>query len=303
MEVIKITDMVGSLQDNYVAVMGELDGVHIGHQELLKKISDFKRRYNGAIKSAVITFEPHPDIILNKCDKFECITPLKEKLKILESYDIDSVFIIKFDDNFATISPESFVEEYLNKLNIKIIVVGPDFKFGNKGLGNADTLRKLGIQVEIVEELQLEKKKIGSFMIKNKIKEGNIEEVTELLGRPYQIIGKVCEGHRVGRTIGFPTANVALYEPYVIPKRGVYVVDVIINNCKYRGVCNIGHNPTINYNDNTTIEVNILNFKDDVYGKIIKVLFLKYVRDEKKFNTKEALIKQIEADANLARGY
>ena len=303
MEIVRIEKVNTRENDNYVAVMGEFDGVHKGHQKLLETINQIKKHSSLSLKTAVITFEPHPDKILNPSSKYELIMSFDDKMAIFNKKGIDKVFVINFNEKLAQKSADDFVNEYLKKLRIVKMVVGPDFSFGKNGIGSIETLKNAEIDVKVVLEKKMESKKIGSFYIKKEIKDGNVKNAFEMLGRPYKITGKVVSGNQVGRKIGFPTANLELIDNYVIPKLGVYVVDVWCDKVKYRGICNIGHNPTVNYRKDVVIEIHILDLSKNLYEKKLEVEFLQYLRGEQKFSSSNELVNQIKYDAELARRY
>lgn len=278
-----------------VATIGEFDGVHLAHQKLiLKTISIAQER---KLKSALITFDPHPDYVI-KSRRYEgYLSKLEEKATILENYSIDYLIVISFTKELMNSSKDEFFNNYLSKFNY--LVVGYDFKFGYQGSGDAKYLSdKLGSNsLCIVDEVKYDGiHKISSNAIRTYLKEGRIEDANKLLGYPYWFYGKVTKGKGIGTTLGFPTANVVIDDEKFIPKCGVYRSFVIYNNLKYKGILNIGYNPSINPLTKPRLEVHILDFNENIYGRFIKIEIYHFIREEIKFSTKEELIYQIKKD-------
>ena len=285
-----------------VITVGNFDGVHIGHQGLLKEVKKRADKMSGT--SVVLTFEPHPLKVL-KDKKIPLITPFERKIELIEKLGIDVVICLPFTREFSKVSAREFVEEILlKKIGMKEIVVGYDYTFGHKREGNIDLLKKLGdelgFKVCILGPILVDNMIVSSTRIRNLIMEGELEKVKILLNRYYQVSGEVIAGHdRGGRLLGFPTANLKLVNE-VFPKNGVYVVEVIYNNKVYGGVTNIGFKPTFG-NDALSVETHILDFDQNIYGKKIKLNFIKRLRNEKKFSSIEALAAQIKRDIEEAR--
>jgi len=285
-----------------VITVGNFDGVHIGHQGLLKEVKKRADKMSGT--SIVLTFEPHPLKVLKE-KKIPLITPFERKIELIEKLGIDVVICLPFTREFSKVSAREFVEEILlKKIGMKEIVVGYDYTFGHKREGNIDLLKKLGdelgFKVCILGPILVDNMIVSSTRIRNLIMEGELEKVKTLLNRYYQVSGEVIAGHdRGGRLLGFPTANLKLVNE-VFPKNGVYVVEVIYNNKVYGGVTNIGFKPTFG-NDALSVETHILDFDQNIYGKKIKLNFIKRLRNEKKFSSIEALAAQIKRDIEEAR--
>ncbi|MCD6256056.1 MAG: bifunctional riboflavin kinase/FAD synthetase [Deltaproteobacteria bacterium] len=285
-----------------VITVGNFDGVHIGHQGLLKEVKKRADKMSGT--SIVLTFEPHPLKVLKE-KKIPLITPFERKIELIEKLGIDVVICLPFTREFSKVSAREFVEEILlKKIGMKEIVVGYDYTFGHKREGNIDLLKKLGdelgFKVCILGPILVDNMIVSSTRIRNLIMEGELEKVKILLNRYYQVSGEVIAGHdRGGRLLGFPTANLKLVNE-VFPKNGVYVVEVIYNNKVYGGVTNIGFKPTFG-NDALSVETHILDFDQNIYGKKIKLNFIKRLRNEKKFSSIEALAAQIKRDIEEAR--
>lgn len=273
--------------------LGEFDGLHLAHQELIKKAINYSKENN--MKSAVFSFFPHPDFVLNKRSNRGYITPIKVKAEKLESLGVDYFVLIPFTIEFAALSPISFINDYLKVFDIREIVVGFDYKFGHRGSGNANLLSE-HFNVEVVEKIELDHQKIGSNEIREFLLAGKMQSVYNMLGRYYNITGKVTTGNQVGRKLGIRTANIEIDEHYQVLRKGVYAVRVNFNGKVYNGVCNIGHNPTINYVSIPRLEVHILDFDQEIYDKEISVDFVYFLRDEEKFASVEEMIKQINQD-------
>ena len=285
-----------------VITVGNFDGVHIGHQGLLKEVKKRADKMSGT--SIVLTFEPHPLKVLKE-KKIPLITPFERKIELIEKLGIDVVICLPFTREFSKVSAREFVEEILlKKIGMREIVVGYDYTFGHKREGNIDLLKKLGdelgFKVCILGPILVDNMIVSSTRIRNLIMEGELEKVKTLLNRYYQVSGEVIAGHdRGGRLLGFPTANLKLVNE-VFPKNGVYVVEVIYNNKVYGGVTNIGFKPTFG-NDVLSVETHILDFDQNIYGKKIKLNFIKRLRNEKRFSSIEALAAQIKRDIEEAR--
>lgn len=289
---------------NPILTIGNYDGLHVGHQKIIERIKVKAREKRGT--SMLMTFHPHPLTIL-KPDKFVgLITPLHVKRKLIEAAGIDVLFIIPFTDEFHHISPEFFVDNLLvEKIGIKGLIVGYDFKFGKRGKGNVEYLASkstdYGFFFEIQAAITLDGEKVGSNRIRKMILEGDVKKATVHLGRPYMIKGMVIPGDGRGRTIGFPTINLKTDFP-LIPKRGVYVSSVEIDGKKFPAVTNIGYNPTFD-GQNLTIETYILDFAQDLYGRELALYFSDRIRDEVKFGSVDELKERIRMDVETARKY
>lgn len=280
-----------------VVAIGQFDGIHLGHLSLLKKTIEIGKENN--YKTAVMTFDPHPDFVLGKDAKLTYITPFEEKKKMIENLGFDYLIVINFDLEIANMEPISFVEKYLIEQNVKEVVVGFDFVFGKRGSGKAEEINALSknrIKTTIISKQNYNNEKIASSRVKDKLKNGDMEEVKNLLGRYYSITGKIVYGKQVGKTIDVPTANLEYDEKYVDLKPGVYATVVEIDGNSYVGITNFGNNPSFNYTNKRTIETHILDFDKNIYEKNAKISFVKYLRKEKKFASIEEFQKQIEKD-------
>lgn len=275
------------LPDEVCAAIGNFDGVHLGHQKL---IEECKRH---GYKSAVLTFYPHPSVFIKKINNYPLITPLEHKKEILSRMGIDYLIVIEFNEEVANIPKEKFIE-IMKVLNIKACVCGYDFTFGKMALGTISDLEK-NFEFYEVKKFVFDNVRVSSTYIKELLTDGNVEEANRLLGRTFSIRGRVKYGNQIGRTIGFPTANLN-YQNYYIPGNGVYFVNVRVDGELYLGMCNVGNNPTFNFKIDRQIEINIFNFDEDIYDSQIEVLFVKKIRDEIKFDSALSLKKQLKID-------
>ncbi len=283
-----------------IIILGQFDGLHLAHQELINKAIAEAKKDN--IKTAVLSFHPHPDFVLKKRGYQGYITPFKTKLKNLEKLGVDYWVIIPFTKAFSTLLPEEFETRVLDAFQVKKIFVGFDYHYGFKGQGNTETLKKK-YPVFVLDEIAYKDQKMGSQAVRNLLTEGAVEEVAKILGRPYQISGIVVPGSQIGRKLGVNTANINLEEEYQELRHGVYAVKVFVKDREFLGVCNIGHNPSINYTRQPRLEVHILDFEEDIYGENISISFLKFLRPEIKYQDLTMLQAQIEADIQLVRKF
>lgn len=289
-------------KDPLVVAIGQFDGIHLAHRELLEQTVAYAK--DKKVKSAVLTFDPHPDFILKTNIDQTYLTPITDKAKSIATLGIDYMIVIRFNKMVASTSPEDFVNNYLMAINTVQVVVGFDFCFGQYGKGKPNMIRNLSnniIDVHVVDEIKYQNEKIGSTKVRELLLKGQMDEVKNLLGHHYAIEGKVLTGRKVGRTLNAPTANLIPKSEYAKVKQGVYAVVVTYHNQKYMGIANYGHNPSFNYKEQMTLEVHILDFNEDIYGENLGVSFVDYLRPEVQFATKADFIKQIEADTLKAR--
>ena len=289
--------------ENPVLTIGNFDGVHKGHLALFEMVKARARAING--RSVVMTFEPHPVKVMKPGKGLSIITPIKQKLKLISDADIDVILCIPFDKKFSSISAHDFIRDILvGAIGIRELVVGYDYSFGNNRQGDIKLLKRmgdeLGFKVHTIEPIHLDRVLVSSTSIRNLIREGDLEHARVLLGRDYQISGRVTSGAgRGGKILGFPTANLIPGDE-LIPKKGVYAVIAVMDSREYFGVCNIGNNPTFGANS-LTIETHMLDFKGETVGKDLTVRFMKRLRDEKSFAGIEELSAQIASDIKKAR--
>ena len=284
-----------------IVTIGTFDGVHVGHKKILEKI--IQNTNNSDYESLVLTFFPHPRTVLQTGTEMKQLNTIDEKSNLIEKAGIDNLVIHPFDKEFASLSAEEFVKKVLVDIfNIQKIVIGYDHRFGKNRTADINDLIAFGNQynfeVEQISAEELNEVAVSSTKIRNALSDGNIELANSFLGYNYSINGTVVQGKQLGRTIGFPTANISINEDYkLIPNSGVYVVECKIENQSYFGMMNIGTNPTVeNTNQKQKLEVNIFDFDQDVYGKSINISFLKRIRSEQKFDSLDALKAQIAND-------
>ena len=299
MDIIKSIRDVNNLSESVVTI-GKFDGLHKGHDALIEKAVNSSKKIHT--KSIVFTFENNPANYF-KNNSIKNIIYDKYKMKKLESLGIDMVINIPFDEEMTKISADDFAKKILKeKLGAKKVIIGYDFTFARNKEGDAKLLKilgdKYGFDVEIVSPIKINNIRVSSTYIRKLLYDGNIKLVKEYLGHNYFLEGKVIKCKQLGRTIGFPTANIKIDKDMLIPKGGIYATKVYIDKEIYFGATNIGYNPTVNGKD-LSIETNILDFNKDIYGKNIKVEFLERIRDEKKFNSLEELKSQLEKDTTF----
>jgi len=289
MEVIKLNG--NKVKQNTVCAIGFFDGVHLAHQELIQKTIEIGNQ--KGLQKAIITFDVHPKSVLFDLE-YHYLTPLARKLEIFETFDVDYVYLIVFDKEKAQLSPQEFIDFYLQQIDT--LVCGFDFKFGVRGSGKVETLQACPyFETVVVDEVTYDGFKVGSTHIRDLIQGGQVDKVNEVLGDYYSIKGEVVHGAKKGRMIGYPTANIDSNE-YLMPRRGVYATLTVIDGVVYPSMSSIGHNPTLNCRIDLSLESHIFDFDGDLYGKTIEVKFIHRLRDEIKFDSIEALIAQIDQD-------
>lgn len=307
MKVFEINDISEIKKDNKtrVVALGFFDGLHKGHRQIINStISDAKK--NNRI-SCLITFDISPKEFFSG-KKIKLLTPKQRKINILNELGIDELYILKFNEKLSSISREEFIDNVLGKLNILSVHCGEDYLFGSKGKGTPEFIKsytKEKIEVNIVKLVKsVNENKVSSSYLRKLIVEGNVSEFKENSGNRYKISGEVIKGRQLGRTIEFPTANLLLEEDYLIPNQlGVYLTRVKVRDLYYKGITNIGKNPTVSNVGNLSIETYILDFDEDIYGERIEVEFYDYIRTERKFSGLEELKEQLLMDKNLAEEY
>ncbi|MCW3077442.1 MAG: Riboflavin biosynthesis protein [Bacteroidetes bacterium] len=284
-----------------IVTIGTFDGVHLGHQKILRRLQLLKEFHN--LNTVVLTFEPHPrKILFPEQSDLKLITLIDEKLDLLEKYGVDVTVVYPFDKDFSNIESIEYIEEILLKsMKVKYLVIGYDHKFGKNRSGDIETLKKYADHydyvVEEINALDIDKISISSSKIRHAIESGNIELANDYLGHYFFLNATVISGKKLGRTIGYPTANLkTASKDKLIPKVGVYFVEVIINKEAYYGMLNIGYNPTTDTDNTIKIEVHIFDFSEDIYNKTVRINFLKYLRDEEKFNTLDELTGALRSD-------
>ncbi|MGA2667391.1 MAG: bifunctional riboflavin kinase/FAD synthetase [Ignavibacteria bacterium] len=294
--------------DASVISIGTFDGVHAAHRQIINKVLDFSR--NGSLRSFIVTFDPHPqEVLKNKSPEIKLLTTTNEKLKLFEELGIENVFVITFTKEFSKTTAEDFYKKLIYaRIGLSHLVVGYDHVFGRNREGSFDTLLKLGRELDFeihrVEEIDVDGTAVSSTKIRHFLYEGNVEKANLLLGYAYGFEGLVKPGDKRGRTLGFPTVNVTqIADNKAMPKDGVYCVQVQYENKWYYGMMNIGYSPTMTEGLKKIMEINIFDFSYDIYNSEINVKFLKRLRDEKKFGSKEELIAQLKLDREQTLKY
>lgn len=278
--------------------IGMFDGVHLGHNTIIKKLNAVARERN--LQSALLSFTPHPRLFFSPNSKLKFLTTLLEKKELLFQTGLDLFFIQSFDEKFRDLTGKEFVEKILiDRLNVKYLIIGYDHYFGKNRTGNFELLQNLSsiydFEVEQMEAISFKDKNISSTKVRNAIIGGNIREANAMLGYHYFVSGKVVDGKKLGRTIGYPTANIQFDNEKLLPKEGAYIVSVCVDNQYYNGMLSIGTNPTVN-GEELTMEVHILDFVDNIYGKTIRVNFYDFLHEQIKFNGIEELIEKLDED-------
>jgi len=289
-----------------ILTLGTFDGVHIGHKKILERIT--QNTENGKYESLVLTFFPHPRMVLQEKSEIKLLNTISEKTKLLEQTGIENLVIHPFNESFSRLTAEEFVHTILvDQFHIHKIIIGHDHRFGRNRTANIDDLiafgKEYGFEVEQISAQEIQDVSVSSTKIRKALDEGNIALANDYLGYSYFLTGEVVKGKQLGRTIGFPTANINIEEEYKkIPKNGVYVVRTFINEKEVFGMMNIGFNPTVN-GEKKTIEVNLFDFDSDIYGHKIEVSLLEYLREEQKFGSVDLLKEQLNQDKKTALAF
>ncbi|MGB0895867.1 MAG: bifunctional riboflavin kinase/FAD synthetase [Flavobacteriaceae bacterium] len=292
-----------SSQTQTVLTIGTFDGVHIGHKKILQRLLSTAKQHN--LESLVLTFFPHPRMVLQKDTEIKLIHTIDERKNILAQLGLDNLIIQPFSKEFSRLSATEFVRDVLvDKLNVKHIIVGYDHRFGRNRTANIDALKEFGdiydFTVEEISAQDINDVAVSSTKIRKALTEGHIQTANRYLDDTFQLNGIVTKGKGIGRTIHFPTANVSVTEDYkMIPKNGVYIATATIGNETYQGMMNIGYNPTVN-GTSQSIEIHLFNFDNDIYNKNITINVLKRLRDESKFDSVNALKLQLKKDKEEA---
>ena len=289
-----------------VVTIGTFDGVHIGHKAILKRLTDAAEA--NRLESVLLTFFPHPRQVVQSVSNLRLINTIEEKKKLLEKEGLGSLVIHPFTKEFSRLTAEEYVRDILVKeLAAKKIIIGYDHRFGRNRTADISDLKEYGkiygFEVVEISAQELDEVAVSSTKIRRALENGDIATANNYLGYDYFLTGTIVKGRKIGRTINFPTANIHIDETYkLIPKIGVYVVRTLINNKTYYGITSIGTNPTVN-GDAKTIETHLLDFEGDLYGETLEISFLKYIREEKKFESVQELQSAIEEDETFARAY
>ncbi|MGB1307339.1 MAG: bifunctional riboflavin kinase/FAD synthetase [Oceanihabitans sp.] len=302
-----LESLKNNFQENTVATIGTFDGVHIGHQEILNRIVNTAKQ--NQLKSVVLTFFPHPRMVLQKDANIKLINTINERRAMLEKQGLDYLFVQPFTKKFSRLTAEEFVTNILVKqLRVKKIIIGYDHHFGRNRTANIEDLKRFGekydFKVEEISAQDINNVAVSSTKIRTALLNGDIQTANSYLGYHFMLGGTVVTGKGIGKTIDFPTANLQIDADYkLIPKQGVYVVKWVANNKPIYGMMNIGVNPTISNNSNQLIEIHFLNFNANIYGETIQVELLHRIRDEQKFDSLEALKKQIIKDKFVTKQF
>ncbi len=285
--------------------LGNFDGVHIGHQKLIR--STVRSCKENNLSSIIFTFQNHPRNITDESNSVKIIATWKEKIELIQSFGVDYMVAVEFDKKFREMSPEDFVTKILiKKLNMQEANCGFHYKFGHKARGNTDILSKMArsyrFKLFVLNPVKIDNNLVSSTIIRELISAGKMEECSKFLGRYYSLEGTVIWGKQLGKKMGFPTANILVNESRVIPPNGVYITKCFVNNNVYDSITNIGYKPTIG-SEKRLIETYIIGFDKDIYGEEIKVEFYKNIRGEVKFNSIDELKNQIQKDLITANNY
>lgn len=287
-----------------IVTIGTFDGVHLGHQKILGRLAELKAE--TGLQTAVLTFEPHPRKVLFPDQKdLRLLTMIEEKLELLQKNGVDVAVVYPFTAAFSELDAETYVRDILHKqMKVSRLVIGYDHRFGKGRTGNIDVLRQFAgtyqFEVEEISARDIDNIAISSTKIRKALEEGQVELAAEYLGHPYSISSTVVQGKQLGRTLGYPTANLQQSPPdKLIPDRGVYLAAVRVNNQDYYGMMSVGYNPTTDQDHKIKTEVHIFDFNQDIYGKDITVSFLKRLRDEKKFAGLDDLKNQLHHDREM----
>ena len=295
-----------------VATIGKFDGVHLGHQQIVRQLR--ARAAELDVPTVVIVIEPHPEEFFarNPRDCPPRLSEAAEKITLLEDLGVDTVYLLRFDDRLCRLSPQQYVEDILIKgLNVRCLIVGNDFRFGHQRQGDYALLQeygaRAGFQVIETQSCSYDGTRVSSTYVRDRLRAGDFKTVAGLLGRPYAIAGEVVKGRQLGRDIGFPTCNLALNRRN-IPLHGVYVCDTQISlpdgrQLSVSGIANIGYRPTVDDSGEAILEVHLLDFDQDVYGAWMSVIFRHRVRSEQKFSSLDELTQQIGKDTQQARAW
>ncbi len=294
------------VSDPTVVTIGTFDGVHIGHQKIIKRLIDTGKQ--EGLKSVILTFFPHPRMVLQKDAKIKLINTIDERHRILDALGLDYLLIQEFTKAFSRLSAEDFVKQILvDRLHAKKVIIGYDHRFGRNRNANIDDLKRFGTQynfeVEEISAQDVDAVAVSSTKVRKALVDGDLLKANLFLGYPFMITGTVIKGKGLGRQLGFSTANILVEESYkLIPKYGAYIVSATLKGETVYGMMNIGINPTVN-GEKESIEAHFFNFNEDIYNKKIQINVLHRIRDEQKFESVNALKEQLKRDKDLALEY
>lgn len=297
----------GESKHKSVVTIGTFDGVHIGHQKIVKRLINTAK--NNDLESVILTFFPHPRMVIQKDTNIKLLNTLKEREAILENLGLDKLFIKKFTLEFSRLTAEDFVKDILvEQLNAQKIIIGYDHHFGRNRSANIDDLRAFGEQYDFeVEEISaqdINDVSVSSTKIRKALMDGDIKTANIYLGYNYMLTGIVVKGKGLGKELDFPTANLQIKEDYkLIPKQGVYIVTCLYKNKRLYGMMNIGTNPTVSNSNNQSVEIHFFNFNESIYDKKIQIDILHRIRDEQKFDSLDDLKQQLKLDKKTAEAF
>ena len=294
--------------DNVVVTIGTFDGVHVGHRKLIDRVKEIAREIGG--ETLILTFFPHPRMVLYPNEHgIELLNTVREKILLLEEAGVDHLIIHPFDQEFSELSSEQFIKQVIaEKIKTSKLVIGYDHRFGRKREGSFEDLLKLaptlGFEVEKIAEEDVNDIAVSSTLIRQALKSGDVQTAISYLGRPYSLTGTVVHGNKIGRTIGFPTANLKIEENYkLIPSEGVYVVEADLLNETFYGMLSIGKRPTLENDGRLSVEVFLINFDRNIYGEELTLRILEWIRGDEKFGSIEELTLQIKKDLDYTLKY
>jgi riboflavin kinase/FMN adenylyltransferase len=303
MELIRGLQNIRPAHKGCVATIGNFDGVHLGHQSVIGELAE--EGQDLGLPTLIMTFEPQPMEVFKPDDSPARLTRLREKLRALSRYAVDRVLCVQFNKRFASITAEAFVKQILvDGLGVKHLVVGDDFRYGKGRLGDLASLKaagsQYGFEVANMRTFSIDNQRVSSTRIRDALAKGDLIEAEKLLGRPYRMCGRVAHGDKIGRTLGIPTANIHLHRN-VSPVQGIYVVEVYgVNSRPWPGVASVGTRPTVD-GTRALLEIYLLDFDEEIYGRHLNVDFLHKLRDEEKFDSLEILKQRIQEDIKDAR--
>ena len=287
-----------------VVTSGTFDGVHLGHQKILGRLKELAERKQG--ETVLLTYWPHPRLILQPEDNsLRLLTTLTEKVKLLEELGVDHLIILPFTKELSQMSSEEFIRDILvEKIQTKTLVIGYDHKFGKNREGSFEYLQShshlFGFAIEEISRQDVDDLGVSSTKIRTALAQGDISTANKYLGRPYDLSGQVVKGQQIGRSLGFPTANIQIAEDYkLLPRDGAYAVHAEVNSIQYKAILNIGDRPTVD-GQKKTIEAHLIDFEGDLYGQELRVYFQEFLREEKKFESLDALKNQLVVDRERA---
>lgn len=294
-------------QRKTVVTIGTFDGVHLGHRKIIDRLNEVAQTKD--LDSTLLTFFPHPRMVLQQKQDLKLINTIDERIEFLSETGLNHLVIEPFTKAFSRLKAEDYVRQYLvNYLNAAVVIVGYDHRFGRNRTANIQDLKQFAetynFEVEEISKQDIDDVAVSSTKIRAAIAEGQIDLANTYLSKPFALSGKVVKGKQLGKSLGYPTANLQIKEDYkIIPKEGVYIVRAEINSKPYFGMMNIGHNPTIAKNNRKSVETYFFDFEGDLYNKPLQIQLLKRIRDERKFDSVETLKSAMKEDENYSKNF